>query len=449
MKSRIKTIGEYGRRHPVRMLSAVIIIIAAAVFGLMSVNNLERAHNDNGKRTLVGEAQERLSQEDVAKEVEAKLKTIMETGPQSSSNPYNYIKNNKAFNELVAVGDPALKYMFASFEQSNADGLREYIMACACAKIMGIYDTTNGIGISSGREWFYKYSQLEKDSKLQIVDADFDIFSPSDKGSDVLLPDTTNEYDMDDVIGKYILARNRGSYGVGEKAIEAHKIYRTEANGDILNVYMQMTFGWFGFENGVFTPVSGCGVIPLKMQLSKSSEGEYKVVDYREAMDGSMYIKSVREMFPKDLADRFIKDDEKTGTELWNAQVNQAKEYLKIIGRDGAPVLAYAEKNSLDEKANQAIYYVTQTKQGFPDWNGSKEVLIRTGGPPPGANVRCILETRCTSEGIGKYTITLTRTWQITINGKPVISYWKYSVAGKQVELLESQDQDDRIRTIN
>jgi len=45
---------------------------------------------------------------------------------------------------------------------------------------------------------------------------------------------------------------------MGEKAIEAHKIYKTEEKDEIINAYMLVSFRWFGFENNIFTSVSIC-----------------------------------------------------------------------------------------------------------------------------------------------------------------------------------------------
>ena len=84
----------------------------------------------------------------------------------------------------------------------------------------------------------------------------------------------------------------------------------------------------------------------------------------------------------------------------------------------------------------------------FPEWNGTKEVLVRTGGKYPGINVRGVLETECVSAGEDRYTVTLRRVWNTKINGNQPVSFWIYTVTGDHVELLEEHDEDNLIKAI-
>jgi len=81
-----------------------------------------------------------------------------------------------------------------------------------------------------------------------------------------------------------------------------------------------------------------------------------------------------------------------------------------VIKRTDTPVMSHVNKERGDDKARKAIYLVSMMRHDFPEWNGSREILVRTGGPPPGTNVRCILETKCISEDEGQYIVTLTKT---------------------------------------
>lgn len=47
-----------------------------------------------------------------------------------------------------------------------------------------------------------------------------------------------------------------------------------------------LSAGAFGFENGMFTKVSGSGAIPTVMTFSKDNDGNYSVLEYKEPMDG-------------------------------------------------------------------------------------------------------------------------------------------------------------------
>jgi len=385
---------------------------------------------------------------DIKNKVERLLKEIIDSGPLASLNPYDYIKDSKAFDELVSFGEPALEYMLDSFARSNENGLREYVMASACAKIMGKFDEKEGIGIKDGREWFYKYGAFEKDGVFREVDADYDLFKDTSVKPELVLPAHTDMTNMEDVVANCVLIMNRRAYRLGEKAIEAHKIYRTEENDGIISAYMLASFSWFGFENGIFTVVSGGSGEPVRINLKRRENGEYEVVEYKRAMDGGMWARSIREMFPHDLAGVVIDGDEKTRKELWDIQAAKAQGYLEEINRAGAPVMRLVAKERGDQNAARAIYLVTVMRRGFPGWNGTREILVNVGGRPPGINIRCVLETRCDHAGENQYTVTLTKTWDIKINGSQPVSYWKYKVAGERVELVEEQDNDDMIRTI-
>lgn len=430
------------RKHLlVAIAGSIVILLAVSVTILTGPSNGGPARPENTNPSPADSME-------VKNKVDQLLQEIMKNGPMASSNPYDYLKDSKAFAELVALGNPALNVMMDLFAKSNEDGLKEYIMASACAKILGKYDEQKGIGINSGREWFYKYGVFEKDADFHIVDADYDLFKDTSGKPKLVLPVHTDLKNMEDVISNCILSINRRSYLMGEKAIEAHKIYRTEEKDGIINAYMLVSFRWFGFENNIFTDASGGGGSPVRMQLKKSADGEYEVLEYKRAMDGGMWAQSTREMFPPDLAEVVIKGDKKTFQELWDMQVIKAKEYLKEINRSNVPVMSRVAKERGDDQARKAIYLVAIMRREFPEWNGTREILVRTGGPHPGINVRCVLETNCISEGEGQYIITLTKTWDIKINGIQPKSFWKYKVTGERVELIEEQDQDDMIRII-
>ena len=432
--------------------SIAAVSIAVVLLAILSVTILTtgETHKEVITPPLTNSVEKTTSDiTDVKYRVDNLLKDIMEKGPKTSSNPYDYIKDSKSFDELASIGDPALKYMFDSFAKSNEDGLKEYIMACACAKIMGNFDMQKGIGVESGRQWFYKYGEFGNEKDFPQLDADFDIFPLStQKKGNVLLPENTNNKNMEDVISNYILAKNRGAYTWGEKAIESHKIYRIEEIEGILNVYIQIRFGWFGFENSTFTCVSGGGGQPVRIRLNKSADDVYSVIEYKQAMDGGMWEKSIRDMFPKDIAEGVIKGDKQLNEDLSNIQLTKAKKYLKEIKREDAPIMANIIREKLDDNTSHAIDLVTLMRNEFPNFKGTREILVRSGGPAPGIKIRCILGTDYIDTGSGQYIVTLTKTWDIKINGVQPISYWKYKIKGQNVELIELQDNDYRIRMI-
>ena len=74
---------------------------------------------------------------------------------------------------------------------------------------------------------------------------------------------------MDDAVGKAIL-EGSGLYAKGETATEGHIILDTVRDNGLIKVYAIASYGEFGFENGVFTKVSGSGAIPTVITFSRS-----------------------------------------------------------------------------------------------------------------------------------------------------------------------------------
>lgn len=91
---------------------------------------------------------------------------------------------------------------------------------------------------------------------------------------------------------------------------------------------------------------------------------------------------------------------------------------------------------------SSAIQQVLKEHPDFPSKAGeTKIVRLPTGGP---AGTTSMVELKTTAEKIsdGKYQITLTKDWQLVVNGQKVFSYWKYNVGPDGVTLLESDERD-------
>ena len=76
-----------------------------------------------------------------------------------SSNPYDYVGISPAFTKLVALGKPALPAIVAEIEDSDQNGLREYLLAAAGAQISGDTPGSGAQSWSSGKEWARQYRQ--------------------------------------------------------------------------------------------------------------------------------------------------------------------------------------------------------------------------------------------------------------------------------------------------
>lgn len=130
-------------------------------------------------------------QDELYERVKSLLDRIVDS-VSSSSNLHNDLKENADFEELVSMWRPALYAMCDMVAKSHGDGLREYVMAAACARILGVYDDERGIGTDSGVEWFMKYGIFAMDD-LHIVDADhFEFMTAESLEKEISLPDGTD-----------------------------------------------------------------------------------------------------------------------------------------------------------------------------------------------------------------------------------------------------------------
>ncbi|MGF7141631.1 beta-lactamase regulating signal transducer with metallopeptidase domain [Anaerotaenia torta] len=100
---------------------------------------------------------------DFIETIEGNLDIIAEN-PAYASNVYAYITAHQTeYDEIVALGDNALQYMFAQFEKGGQYGLRGWIMAYACRDILGGDSVFTPKAAGSGQEWYDAY-------KLFIID---------------------------------------------------------------------------------------------------------------------------------------------------------------------------------------------------------------------------------------------------------------------------------------
>ncbi len=96
--------------------------------------------------------------ETIKKEMDKRLESIVSI-KSTSSNPYDYIKNNKDFDYLVQQKDAGLKYLLEKFKASKENGLREYIMAIACSKILN--ENPDEKKWDTGKGWYEQYASKE------------------------------------------------------------------------------------------------------------------------------------------------------------------------------------------------------------------------------------------------------------------------------------------------
>lgn len=89
--------------------------------------------------------------------IQQSISNTMSTKPSFSSSPYTYIKDSKDFENIVALGNPALPVLKKMLDESNNNGLIEYIYAIAIEKISKV-DIREETNWDSAKDFSQKYT---------------------------------------------------------------------------------------------------------------------------------------------------------------------------------------------------------------------------------------------------------------------------------------------------
>ena len=100
----------------------------------------------------------------LAAEVEFNFTKMSEVSPEQalSSNPYDYI-DNEYFDNVVALGFPAMVYLDEQYHNGELHGLNAYIAALAMEDISGmhIYECT-GVDCENAEQFFEQWDKVMK-----------------------------------------------------------------------------------------------------------------------------------------------------------------------------------------------------------------------------------------------------------------------------------------------
>lgn len=81
----------------------------------------------------------------------------------TSSNPFDYINASKSqYNEILTYGSSAVDF-FVEQLRTGENGLREYVMAVACAELTGIGDKNTSADWATAQEWLALYDSSKHD----------------------------------------------------------------------------------------------------------------------------------------------------------------------------------------------------------------------------------------------------------------------------------------------
>lgn len=231
---------------------------------------------------------------------------------------------------------------------------------------------------------------------------------------------------IEEAVSLAVKEKGKG-YLEGEVLTEGHKILEVEEKAGTVIAYTVASIGWFSFENGIFTGTSGSGAIPTVMTFAQNAHGEYSLLEYKEAEDGSGYGNSIKKNFPQRLWDSIFSGEHYP--ELVVQKEAQARQYLQSIGRDAQVSQEYVEKKLVDinaEASNKLFAELTKRDaelNRFPYWIGTKEYLDQ--------GERFIYETSQdkTSDG---YLITFRKSKE---DGRVELEY-QYKIVGNELTLV-------------
>jgi hypothetical protein len=102
--------------------------------------------------------------------------------------------------------------------------------------------------------------------------------------------------------------------------------------------------------------------------------------------------------------------------------------------------------NSITE--SEAITQALKSHPDFPKISGETKIIEVPTGGKHGSIASAYLTTKAEKVDKKTYHITFTKDWNLKINGKDILRYWKYRVTPNGYKLIESQGNDRVLQTI-
>jgi len=221
----------------------------------------------------------------------------------TSSNPLDYI-NCLEYEELVKIGEPALREFLATFAEGHAgEGLEAYIMMFACQDILGesrrpdlkptewyqLYaalDSTLAVNFAYDKLVYTKELEKNYGMGMNHVDACSIIRAGEDDRIKAVYDAIENRYNPEGIMLSH------------ETSIYAPYIYEIREEGKRMQVFttifeeryvLTRTKQGYGFFE------RGGSVVPTRLDFEKQY-GKWVLQEWTEAEDGSRYSDSIEEM---------------------------------------------------------------------------------------------------------------------------------------------------------
>lgn len=204
-------------------------------------------------------------------QIEKNLEIIM-SSPLQSSAPYDYIKAHlDEYESIIKMGDQALDYLLAQFaSRSNNDDLKGHIMMALAKDLLGDRNNVTDESLSP-QEW---YSQLSPYQEINLPDFKANV------------PDKIEQLVYDAAVKQYSWL-DRGF------TIVAPTIYASYEEGNKLKVFVTVYSQQYKLYDKTLSETSGA-IVPAAITFTKNPDGSYRLDEYLEAMDGSLFSKSIK-----------------------------------------------------------------------------------------------------------------------------------------------------------
>ncbi|MFS0673683.1 hypothetical protein [Ornithinibacillus sp. 179-J 7C1 HS] len=131
--------------------------------------------------------------------------------------------------------------------------------------------------------------------------------------------------EIDEAISDYIIEKYSSSYPDTDKQFEVHRVYGTSESEGVLSVYMWSYYSGFNKSTGLESQAGHS--LPAVIRLRNEGEN-YSVIEYLEPQDGSYYLSSLEEMFPKKYV-RLAKKDSGNIEDLQKEMDLKVKQWLE------------------------------------------------------------------------------------------------------------------------
>lgn len=187
---------------------------------------------------------------------------------------------------------------------------------------------------------------------------------------------TDESMSLDEMVSNILFNDNGGRYSEGECRGEGHIILGSEEKDNMTYIYVLTMYGEYGFQDNNFVKVSGSGVIPAVIMFSENEQGE-KINTIKWPLDGSAYIKSIKELFPEKYHNRVLTINKEDNEELKKQETSYAQKYLEEIGRNSIIGQFVDFEHSLLTSMGVPVHIsnklLGKAYSNYPHWIGNQE----------------------------------------------------------------------------